>query len=239
MDAPTATPQYSDELHELAANAGRALTASADDVQVVYVNALRPGALPEEWLTNIDGVLMLGGADVDPTLFTSDPAVIAGAEATNRSADEFEIALVQHAERAGLPVLGICRGAQVINVAYGGTLITDLGEGTMHRGENGDEWRNHDVTLADGSRLAQIYARSTVDIRSAHHQAVDTVAAGFTVAATAADGVVEGIEASDDRWIVAVQWHPEDTYANIDHLNLLTRAFVAEARNVYQQRLHA
>lgn len=237
MDAENVSVDYANELHRLASNAGRTLVLSGNDVQVVYVDANSPDANVDRELKNIDGVLLLGGADVDPARYTSDPEQIARVEATNPAADEFEIALTKAALDRNLPVLGICRGAQVINVAFGGSLITDLGDGTIHRAPNDESWTNHLVEIADGSRLSEIYPQASVDIRSAHHQAIDVVAQGLKVTAVAPDGIVEAIEAADDRWLVAVQWHPEDGGGNAEHMNLLAQALVAEARKSHPVEL--
>lgn len=230
MDAENVTVDYANELHTLASNAGRALTATGDDVQVIFVNANETGANVDRSLKNIDGVLVLGGADVDPSRYTTDAAEIAKVESTNPDADEFEITLIKTALDQGLPVLGICRGSQAINVAFGGSLITDLGSDTIHRVPAEGDWTNHDVEIVDGSRLEGIYPEKTVDIRSAHHQAIDVVAPGLKVAAVAPDGIIEAVEAADDRWLVGVQWHPEDGEGNAEHLNLLAQALVTESR---------
>lgn len=238
MDADNVSRNYSDELHALASQAGRALATAGDDVQVIFVNAIDPGADVERSLQNVDGVLMLGGMDVDPKRYTSDADEIARAEASSPVADEFEISLIKTAVDRGLPVLGICRGSQIINVAFGGSLITDLGKGTMHTHPDGNEFTDHDVTIESGSRLEGVYPAGPISIRSAHHQAVAQVAPGLKVAATAADGIVEAVEAADDRWLVGVQWHPEDVGGNPEHLNLLANKLVDEARKIHQNKLN-
>ncbi|WP_217133077.1 gamma-glutamyl-gamma-aminobutyrate hydrolase family protein [Leucobacter chinensis] len=230
MDAPNVSADYADELHALASNAARAIVTAADDAQVMFVNANDPSSDVERSLTNIDGVVVLGGSDVDPSHYTSDEAAIAKVEATQPKADEFELALITAAVERGLPVLGICRGSQAINVAFGGSLITDLGADTMHRIDATDSWTNHDIEIAPDTRLGSIYGEANVSVRSAHHQAVDTVAPGLRASAVAADGIVEAVEANDDRWVLGVQWHPEEHQANTHHMNLLAQAFITEAR---------
>lgn len=237
MDSDRVPLDYSNELHELAARAGRALTNAADDVQVLFVDASDPSADVERTLRSVDGVLILGGMDVDPHRYTSDPVEIAGAEATDPVADAFEASLINLAADRGLPVLGICRGAQAMNVALGGTLIADLGADTMHVAPDSPDMLDHDVTIDAGTRLRGIYGAERIGIRSAHHQAVRDLAPGMRASACAPDGVVEAFEAEDDRWIVGVQWHPEDAHGDSDHLDRLAEALVAEARKVHPSRL--
>lgn len=230
MDDPNVSPTYSNELHQLATNASRTLAQVADDVQVVFANALEPTASIESLLETIDGILLLGGTDVDPHHYTDSPDRIAEAKAYSSSADAFEMALAKSASDQGMPVLGICRGEQLINVAFGGSLITDLGPTHMHTHPGNDDWYSHPVTAAEGSRLSQIYPERTFDVQSSHHQAVDVVAPGFTVAASAPDGIIEAIESIGRRWILGVQWHPEASEADASHFAHLSEAFIDEAR---------
>lgn len=237
MDDPNVSAAYANELHQLAANASRVLAGVADDVQVVFANALQPGVDLAGLLNSVDGVLLLGGTDVDPHRFTDDPQRIAEAKAYSAEADAFEMGLARGAAERGLPVLGICRGEQVLNVAFGGSLITDLGTPNMHTTVGGNDWCDHEVTISEGSRLATIYPQRTVAIRSGHHQAVAEVAPGFRVTATAPDGIIEAIEAEDERWLVGVQWHPEAPEGNAEHFDLLGAAFLDEARRVRASRV--
>lgn len=233
MDAPNVSSVYSDELHECAAVAGRAIANAGENVQVWFVDAARLPGSAEELVDQADGVLILGGVDVDPELYTSDPEARARADVAdlNRPADDNESALVKRAIAAGAPVLGICRGAQLLNVALGGTLIPDLGDGTMHNTRpDRDGMTDHEIEFDASSRLARIYGRGRARIRSAHHQAIERPAPGLRVAARAGDGVVEAVEADDARWIVGVQWHPEDPGGDAGDLERLVGAFVDAAR---------
>lgn len=156
----------------------------------------------EAAVARLDGVLLTGGADIDPGRYDAEPHPDLGRVEPER--DEHEFALYRRARDAGLPVLGICRGIQLINVAEGGTLHQHVPDHSrldtpLHEG-------THDVTFAEGSLLATLYGAG-FSTNSRHHQAVDDVGGGLRVTATASDGGVEGLEGDDD--IVAVQWHPE------------------------------
>lgn len=230
MDDPQVSENYANELTTLATKLGQALTRVADDVQLVYVDALRPGRGAAEMLQYADAVVLLGGTDVDPRRFTSDEQAISKSVNVSPAADEFEIELALGATQRGIPVLGICRGLQIMNVAFGGSLITDLGPGTMHSSDTVDESVPHNVTITEGTRLRDIYPAAEIEIRSAHHQAISKIGPGLKAAAMAADGIVEAIETTDDSWLVGVQWHPEDSQGNPEHFELLAQAFIAEAR---------
>lgn len=142
-----------------------------------------------------DALLLTGGNDVDPARYEAAPD--AHTSSLEPARDAFEIALLAAARERGRPVLAICRGIQLVNVAWGGTLH-------LHLAEHADT-REHDVALAPGSVLAGRHG-ATARVNSLHHQGVDRVAPGLTVTATAPDGLVEGLEADG---LVAVQWHPE------------------------------
>ena len=177
---------------------------------------------------DIDGLLLSGGGDVDPALYGGDPD---RAIEVNRQRDEFEIALIEAARARGLPILGICRGCQILNVALGGTLRDLRGDEALealHFGISG-----HAVTVEADSALADALGVTRLDdVYSFHGQAVDKPGAGVRIVATADDGVAEAIEVNEgnaDTWIVAVQFHPE--MAVTDEIqNRLFAAFVERAR---------
>jgi putative glutamine amidotransferase len=177
----------------------------------VVLPPLRPEDVPV-LVDRLDGVLLSGGVDVDPALYGQEPHARLGR--VNRRRDDFEIALVVEALRRDLPILGICRGQQVLNVAAGGTLVQDIpslvaGSVNHHRG--GPRWRRaHRVLVTAASRLGDILGEDAVSVNSIHHQSVDRVADGLVVSARCPDdGVVEGLEMPASRFVVAVQWHPE------------------------------
>ncbi|MGD8168971.1 gamma-glutamyl-gamma-aminobutyrate hydrolase family protein [Herbiconiux sp. P16] len=155
-------------------------------------------------------LVILGGEDIAPEFYGA-PRGYRGEGAHAERADEAQIALVHRAVRRGTPLLGVCRGHQIIDVAFGGTLIQDLGEGSAHRHDDVPIERvmsNHEVLVDAHSRLLEGLG-SVVQTRSAHHQAVDRLGDGLVVAARASDGLVEAIEHATAP-VLGVQWHPED-----------------------------
>jgi len=168
--------------------------------------------LAATYLDMIDGLVLTGGAfDVDPALFgASDrhPTVTLKAERTR-----FELAIVQGAVNRQMPILGICGGQQLLNVALGGTLIQHIPDEVKnplaHEQPNPRTEPGHDVQLVKGSLLARIAGKDTIPVNSAHHQAVKDVAPGCVVNAIAQDGVIEGLEMTDHPFCIGVQWHPE------------------------------
>jgi putative glutamine amidotransferase len=174
----------------------------------------------EEALAGIDGLLLTGGEDVDPGLYGEavHPAVVD----LEPARDGFEIALVQAARMRQLPVLAICRGIQVLNVAYGGTLVQDIPsqissalEHRMSVPPHQSFDYAHEIWIEKESTLARLMSErlseaDTCEVNSRHHQAVKQLAAGFQVSATAPDGIIEAIEHPGAPFCLGVQWHPEN-----------------------------
>jgi len=162
-------------------------------------------------LDRCHGLVLTGGEDVDPALYRQAPAP--GLGAVSRERDDMELLALERVLERNLPVLGICRGCQVLNVFFGGTLYQDLGterpDSLAH--EQAGEWseRTHAVQVLERTRLATAIGAGSFLTNSFHHQAVQDVGAGLDACAFAADGVIEGIESRDHDWVVAVQWHPE------------------------------
>jgi len=157
----------------------------------------------------LDGLLLSGGGDVDPALYGGSPSPeIKGVEPDR---DAWEVALVKYAVRVGLPVLGTCRGSQVLNVAMGGTLVPHLPELTSNRHCQRDRWSQavHDVTIQRASRLRAVIGFNVIGVNSLHHQSVDLVGTGLRAVGWAEDGVVEAIEGLGSTPVLGVQWHPE------------------------------
>ena len=165
-------------------------------------------------VARVDGLVLTGGEDVGPSCYGA--AAHPNTEPPHEARDAFEFALVAAARTARLPVLAICRGLQITNVALGGTLVQDIPSerpsSTAHERSDARSARVHDVRVAEGSKLAKALGGSRLAVNSSHHQSIDRVAAGLTVTATAPDGVVEGAEWTADEawWLIGVQWHPEE-----------------------------
>jgi putative glutamine amidotransferase len=190
---------------------------------------------PADVLAVFAGLVLVGGGDIEPSHYgeTRHPAVYG----TDPERDDFELGLVRAAVAATLPLFAICRGLQVLNVAFGGTLIQHLADrpGTgVHGMPPADDSRvSHDVSILGGSRLAAAAgARTLAGCVSVHHQAVDRMAPGLVATAHSADGVIEALETPADRagWVLAVQWHPERTAAADPAQQALFDAFGAAVR---------
>jgi len=223
------------------ATASGALYAKAVAAAGAEVVWLEPdtvaGTDPEEILRDVDALVFSGGVDVDPRHYGED--VIDGARVEiDARRDAAELPLIRAALAADVPMLGICRGTQMINVAAGGSLHQDLGliglaPGTHHQREGGrSEWDvAHPLRVASESRLASVLSEPETEVNSFHHQAVKDAAPGFAVTARASDGVVEAIEDPRRRFVVAVQWHPERMVERHPAQRRLFEALVAAARS--------
>jgi putative glutamine amidotransferase len=182
----------------------------------------------EDDVQGIDGLLLTGGGDVDPRLYGEQPHL--ETEKVNRERDEHELALLRAALECDLPVFAVCRGHQLLNVAFGGSLLQHI-EGNHHRPQPDGESRWHQVNPAGLSRLAQIYhGFRTLWVNSRHHQAVtvDRLAAGLIPVACSPDGLIEAMESEAHRWVLGVQWHPERL--EMRAADRLFAAFVAACR---------
>ncbi|WP_077098421.1 gamma-glutamyl-gamma-aminobutyrate hydrolase family protein [Mycobacterium terramassiliense] len=182
-------------------------------------------------LDRLDGLVITGGYDIDPARYGQDPHPATDRPRTDR--DDLELTLLRGALDRGLPVLGICRGAQILNVAFGGTLhqhLPDVLGHNGHRAGNGVFTRLPVRTVA-GTRLAALLGES-IDAPCYHHQAIDTVGDPLVVSAMDADGVVEAVELPGEPFVLAVQWHPEKS---LDDLRLF-KAVVQAAQSYAQSR---
>jgi len=190
---------------------------------------------PAELVRSVDGILLPGGGDVHPSIYHAAPH--AAFDAAEPGRDEYELELARRAAEADVPLLAICRGIQVLNVARGGTLVQhipdELRDALNHRVAEPSYAIAHDVWIAEGSRLAQILREriegDTCPVNSRHHQALKDVGEGLVVTATAPDGVIEAVEDPTRRFCLGVQWHPENFYRTGEFREIF-EAFVNASR---------
>jgi len=179
-----------------------------------------PPALVDATLEGIDGLLVTGGGDIEPSRYR-DPAA-PEVDGVDPERDDFELALVKAALESGLPILAIGRGHQLVNVALGGTLFQHVPElsSTGHDlpEQGGDEV--HAVRVAAGSLLAAVVGDATLGVNSTHHQAVELAGAGLQVVARSEDGLIEAVEGLGDLRVLGVQWQPELLRATEAHAAL-------------------
>jgi putative glutamine amidotransferase len=202
--------------------------------------------LREAWLEPVDqsspgrdisacaGLLLTGGVDVDPALYGEEPWP--EVDTINRERDEFEMALLRRALEQDMPVLAICRGHQLLNVAFGGSLLQHI-ESRAHE----DDERvsaQHDATVVPGTKLHAIYREGRILVNSRHHQAVtpERVAPGLRVSAITEDGLVEGLESDAHSWVLSVQWHPERPDSHIEGFDPLARRLFAAFAQAVRER---
>jgi putative glutamine amidotransferase len=176
-------------------------------------------------LDRLDGLLLSGGPDLHPSYYGAEPHDCLGP--TEPPLDEFELNLLRAADERRLPILAICRGLQALNVCRGGTLYQhvpeDIGGAIQHRQSEPGRVATHPVRLEAVSRLAKALGEAQLDVNSFHHQAVHELGHGLRAVAWAPDGVIEGLEATDREFVLAVQWHAESLTARQDHRQLFER----------------
>jgi putative glutamine amidotransferase len=180
-------------------------------------------------LDRVDGVCLPGGPDVQPSVYGEEPHPQLGP--TEPRVDAVELALVKAADRRKLPILGICRGMQLLNVARGGALHQHLpdavGEGLQHRQTDHGSITTHHVETAPHSRLREALGGPRLEVNSFHHQAVKTLGRDLTATAWAGDGTIEAVEQPDERLVLGVQWHAEGLRAHAPLFEALIEAAAA------------
>jgi len=185
-------------------------------------------------LDRLDGLVLSGGADVDPALYGQAPRPELGRVVRER--DDFELALCREAVRRDVPILAICRGQQVLNVATGGTLLQDIPSvvlGALDHDPPAERWEAvHDVRVLQGTRLREILGRDLVRVNSFHHQAIERLGKGLVACARSVeDDVVEGVELPGRRFVLGVQWHPEAFWREPTDFGGLFGALASAARS--------
>jgi putative glutamine amidotransferase len=217
---------------------------------MTYVRALEAaGALPvvvpplgrrdgQRLLARLDALVLSGGPDLAPAAYGAEPHLELGS--TEPSLDAFEYAMATEALRLGLPILGICRGAQTLNVARGGTLHQHLpdvvGDAIAHRQAVDGRVPTHPVAVLPGSRLAAVLGTTRLSVNSFHHQAVDRLGTDLHACAWAPDGTIEAIEDPRQAFVVAVQWHAETLQGVPGHLALFEELVHVAAESTQLRR---
>lgn len=166
---------------------------------------------PVALLDRVDGLIFAGGGDIDPERYGGEPHHTI--YLVDEERDSFELALARQALQKQIPVLGICRGLQILSVATGAQLVAHVpevyGDQILHRLDHPRRPITHAAQVLPHTRLARILETTEITVMSWHHQAVRTVPEGWQLAAQAADGVIEALEHQHHPWLIAVQWHPE------------------------------
>jgi putative glutamine amidotransferase len=186
-----------------------------------------------ELLSLCDGVIFSGGEDVDPKFYGEEPHQNLGNVFALR--DEVEIAGIKRTLESKKPLLAICRGVQVLNVACGGVLYQDIPSempnSLQHSQKSARGADSHWVELTEESKLYRIFREQKIRVNSHHHQAVLAPGQGLSVVARASDGVIEALEGQEDGFVVGVQWHPESMWEHDTNMKKLFEAFVNECKN--------
>lgn len=186
-------------------------------------------SLIEQQMALVDGLLLSGGYDVQPLLYGEEPLSLLNDVLPER--DEHEMQLAKLCVQAGKPLLGICRGLQLLNVAFGGTLYQDVSyypsSTLQHNQQAPPQNGTHTVEIMEGSLLKDILGTTSLSTNSYHHQAVKEMAPGFVVNARSKDGLIEGMEAKDRSFVLCVQWHPELMFEQRPDMFKLFQSFVA------------
>jgi len=205
----------------------------------VAVVMLKPGEGEDSFVSHCDGVILSGGEDVQPSLYGKQEYVSEyNLTDFNPARDKFELSVINEAEEFKVPVLGICRGSQLGNVFFKGTLIPDLpSKGKTSHSGGPKKDTIHGVTLTENSRLHQIIGVLKGEINSHHHQASDKPGKGLIATAISDDGVIEGLEKSkkhDEEFFLLVQWHPERMDTNNPFSGKLRDAFLKACKEYNQ-----
>jgi putative glutamine amidotransferase len=198
------------------ANAAYLTSVVASGGVPLLLSPLIGAAMAARALDAADGLLLTGGEDMDPEWYGARPSPLT--HPPSRDRDLFELALFAAARQRAIPILGICRGIQVINVAMGGTLYQDLPSerpgAVDHNPPTARTDRSHQVRILAGSRVASALGRDRIAVNSFHHQAVRDLAPGLLATGWTEDGLIEAVETAEgEPWLLAVQWHPEEMHA--------------------------
>lgn len=204
-----------------------------EGVPMVLAKTLDAGKVKAQ-IDSIDALLLTGGNDIEPALFNEEPHRALGEIEPGR--DEYESSLIERAVEKGIPVLGICRGAQILNIQQGGTMYQDIynqidEELNQHTQKAARNYLAHTVNIKEGSLLHEITGETSIRTNTFHHQANKEVPDHFIISATSPDGVVEAVESTMHEFVLGLQWHPEGTYFNDAPSKKIFHAFVEAAKH--------
>lgn len=180
-----------------------------EDIEIITLSAENNNLSD---LKKCDALVLSGGIDIHPRFYGNDNTQYDNATSLNEKRDEFEIAAFHLAQENKLPVLGICRGMQLINVIHKGTMVQDLGEEKLLNAHKGNPDKLHSVNVKSETILSKIVNAKSIQANSAHHQAIDKLGHDLIINALSEDGIVEGIEREETKnkpFLLAIQWHPE------------------------------
>lgn len=210
-----------------------------DYVKSVYENGGIPIIIPltkekeiiKDQVALLDGLILTGGEDISPLYYNEEPMEKLGDIFIDR--DYFDYKLVEFAKEKNIPILGICRGAQVLTSYHGGTLYQDLSyrdeKNIKHIQGASPQTEIHSVKIFDNTILSSIFNEEKITVNSFHHQAVKEAPSGFIISAMAPDGVVEAIESIEDEFVVGVQWHPERLQSKNEKMKNLFKYFIQKS----------
>jgi putative glutamine amidotransferase len=188
----------------------------------------------ERILSSVQGLILSGGPDIHPRCYGEEP--LSGLGEVDETLDQMELMAAGLAIERNLPLLGICRGIQVLNIVMGGTLFQDLPsqvpESSCHTPKTDKAVNTHTVRIEAGSRLHKLFGKRGIWVNGKHHQAVKDIAPGLTIAARARDGIVEAVEHPGQRFAIGVQWHPEGTWRDDPYSQKLFASFVQAAQGM-------
>ena len=210
-----------------------------EDIEVVTLSALDNN---DNELNDCNALVLSGGSDIDPVFYGGQLHYPKAPEQWNRDRDVFELSLLQSALNQSKPVLGICRGMQLINVAFHGTMVQNLGV-ELNKIHEGNPDKLHTVNIEDGSILHEIAGHRKSEVNSAHHQSVDRPGEELTISAHSEEGVAEAVEwkdATGKSFLLAVQWHPERMFKfqleNSSLSKLIRERFIAEIKKTTENK---
>lgn len=237
-DAPRIGLSVSDDLHDRVGIHRGAYDHALSRVgaQIVTLEPSEGQDNIDALLDRIDGLLLTGGSDIHPQLYGGSSGAAHG---VNLERDLFEVELIKGALERDMPILGICRGHQILNVVHGGTLqdLRQKRELAKSHGPSLESLRGHPVKIVANSHLASVITKPTIQVNSFHFQAIDKLGKGLRIAAIAQDGVIEAVERADRRMVIGIQWHPDIMAIGSESHLVLFRKLVESAVNYEVQRV--